>query len=52
MDPSLSGFTLVTGTYDVNGLSGVIGVMGPTRMSYAKVIALVEHASRLIGGLR
>jgi heat-inducible transcriptional repressor len=52
VDPTLSGFTLVTGTYDVDGLSGVIGVMGPTRMPYAKVIALVEHASRLIGGLR
>lgn len=52
VDPKLSGFTLVTSTYEVDGLSGVIGVMGPTRMPYDKVIALVEHASRLIGDLR
>lgn len=52
LDPKLSGFTLVTSTYEVDGLSGVIGVMGPTRMPYDKVIALVEHASRLIGDLR
>jgi len=51
-DPKLTPFTLVSSTYEVDGLSGVIGVMGPTRMSYEKVIALVNHASRLMGDLR
>jgi len=32
-------------------LSGVIGVLGPTRMPYDKIISLVEHTSRLVGEL-
>jgi heat-inducible transcriptional repressor len=50
-DPKLAPFTLVTSTYRVGPLSGVIGVMGPTRMPYHKVVALVEHTSRLVGEL-
>ncbi len=47
-DPSLSSFTIVTASYRQGLLSGVIGVMGPTRMPYRKVMALVEHTSRLV----
>jgi heat-inducible transcriptional repressor len=32
-------------------LSGVIGVIGPTRMPYDKVISLVNHTSRLVTDL-
>ena len=52
LDQRLSSLTLVTSTYQCDGLSGVIGVMGPTRMPYDKIVALVEHTSRLIGDLR
>lgn len=50
-DPKLDPFTLVTAEYHAGGLSGVIGVIGPTRMPYEKVIALVGHASRLVSDL-
>jgi heat-inducible transcriptional repressor len=50
-DPTLAPFTLVTSSYRCGPLSGVIGVMGPTRMPYEKVVALVDHTSRLIGDL-
>ena len=50
-DPKLAPFTLVTSTYRLGPLSGVIGVMGPTRMPYQKIVALVEHTSRLVGEL-
>jgi heat-inducible transcriptional repressor len=50
-DARLSGFTLVTSAYSVGGLSGVIGVIGPTRMPYDKIIGLVEHTGRLVEGL-
>ncbi len=50
-DTRLSEFTLVTSSYDVGELRGVIGVMGPTRMPYDKIIGLVEHTSRLVEGL-
>jgi heat-inducible transcriptional repressor len=47
----LSEFTLVTASYEARGVRGVIGVMGPTRMPYDKIIGLVEHTSRLVEGL-
>ncbi len=50
-DPKLSDFTLVTSSYQSGGLSGVIGVLGPTRMPYDKIIGLVEHTSRMVEGL-
>ena len=50
-DARLSPFTLVTSTYRCGPLSGVIGVMGPTRMAYDKIAALVNHTSRLVGEL-
>ena len=42
------GLTVVTAEYHAGSLSGVIGVIGPTRMSYEKVIALVSHTSSLV----
>jgi heat-inducible transcriptional repressor len=50
-DARLSDFTLVTSSYEAGALKGVIGVMGPTRMPYDKIIGLVEHTSRLVEGL-
>lgn len=50
-DTRLTGFTLVTSSYEVGELRGVIGVLGPTRMPYDKIIGLVEHTSRLVEGL-
>ena len=37
--------SLVTASYDVAGSQGVIGVMGPTRMPYDRVVALVDYAA-------
>ena len=50
-DPRLEDFTLVTAEYQVGALAGVIGVIGPTRMPYDKVISLVGHTSRLLSDL-
>jgi heat-inducible transcriptional repressor len=50
-EPGLAGFTLVTATYRRGGATGVIGVLGPTRMPYEKIVGLVEHTGRLIEGL-
>ena len=50
-DPRLDRFTIVTAEYHFGSLSGVIGVIGPTRMPYGKVISLVGHASRLVSDL-
>ncbi|MCU0621894.1 MAG: hypothetical protein MUC69_10375, partial [Gemmatimonadales bacterium] len=50
-DPNLAGFTLVTASYRRGEVSGVIGVLGPTRMPYDKIVSLVDHTSRLVEGL-
>jgi heat-inducible transcriptional repressor len=50
-DPVLSGFTLVTSEYRLGELKGVIGVIGPTRMPYERVIAMVETTSALVSEL-
>lgn len=50
-DSRLAGFTLVTSSYRSGALSGVIGVIGPTRMPYDKIVGLVDHTSRLVEGL-
>lgn len=47
-DPRLERFTVVTSEYHTGDLTGVIGVIGPTRMPYEKVISLVHHTSRLL----
>ncbi len=44
----LSGFSLVTAEYRLGNMTGVIGVIGPTRMPYEKVIAIVDYTSTLI----
>jgi heat-inducible transcriptional repressor len=47
-DPALADFTVVTSEYRVGNLRGVIGVIGPTRMPYDRVITLVESTSSLV----
>jgi heat-inducible transcriptional repressor len=50
-DPALSGFTVVTSEYRVGELKGVIGVIGPTRMPYERVIAMVDSTSAMVSEL-
>jgi len=40
--------SLLTATYQVGNVSGVVGVLGPTRMRYWKLSALVQYAAQLI----
>lgn len=49
--PALAPYAVVTSEYRVGNLCGVIGVIGPTRMPYDRVIALVEGTSALISEL-
>ena len=46
--PELAGFTLVTSGYRFGRLRGILGVIGPTRMPYEKVIAIVDYTSSLV----
>jgi heat-inducible transcriptional repressor len=41
-------FTLVTSEYRTGEYSGVIGVIGPTRMPYEKIVTIVDYTSTLV----
>lgn len=50
---SLSGSSIVASPY-VNAkgkVVGVIGVLGPTRLNYARIIPMVDHTAKVIGRL-
>jgi heat-inducible transcriptional repressor len=46
---SMSGMSLITSTY-VSGKNtlGVLGVIGPTRMGYGKVIPIVDYTAKML----
>jgi heat-inducible transcriptional repressor len=47
--PDLRDMALVTAGYSLGGEQGLgVGVMGSTRMEYARVIALVDHVGRAV----
>jgi heat-inducible transcriptional repressor len=48
-DPDLRGMALVTARYPMEGEPGWgLGVLGSTRMEYARVISLVDHVARAV----
>ena len=48
---SLSGSSLVVSPYmnGANQIVGVVGVIGPTRLNYARIIPMVDYTAKLIG---
>jgi heat-inducible transcriptional repressor len=42
---------LVAAPYRVGGISGVVGIIGPTRLPYGKAVSMVEYAARSISDL-
>lgn len=48
-DPGLRDLALVTASYPVDGEKGWgLGVLGSTRMEYARVVSVVEHVARVV----
>jgi heat-inducible transcriptional repressor len=50
---SLSGSSIVAAPYaDAKGkVVGVIGVLGPTRLNYARIVPMVDYTARVVGRL-
>lgn len=46
--PELEELTIVTANYSVGSLQGTVGVIGPTRMPYDKVVSIVDWTSDLL----
>jgi heat-inducible transcriptional repressor len=47
-DETTKEYSFVTATYDVGGVTGRVGIIGPTRMNYGKVIPLVDYVAQAI----
>jgi len=41
--------SLVTAPYRIGNVAGVVGIVGPTRMPYPKITALVDYMAQLVG---
>jgi heat-inducible transcriptional repressor len=51
-DEKVSGCSIVTTTYKIgNRKVGTIGIIGPTRMDYDKVVPLVDYSGKLVSDL-
>jgi heat-inducible transcriptional repressor len=50
---SLSGSSLIAAPYfdQTRKIIGAIGVIGPTRLNYARIIPMVDYTAKVIGGL-
>ena len=49
-DDTMKDCSVITATYHVNGeLAGKIGVIGPTRMEYQKIIPLLDYIAKYLG---
>lgn len=47
-DEKLKDYSLITAKYSVGNVTGSIGIIGPTRMAYAKTIPLVDYVAQTI----
>jgi heat-inducible transcriptional repressor len=47
-DDNASNYSIITATYNVDGVTGRVGIIGPTRMNYSKVIPLVDYVAKTI----
>jgi heat-inducible transcriptional repressor len=45
----LSGLSLVTCSYQAGKVKGTLGVIGPNRMPYSKLISLVDYTAKVLG---
>ncbi len=43
--------SLITTTYQVGQISGTIGIMGPTRMHYSKLVAIIDYMAKVLADI-
>ena len=46
--PQLGDFSLVTKEYQIGNVIGTLGVVGPKRMEYAKIVAIVDYIATML----
>ncbi|MGL4370369.1 MAG: heat-inducible transcriptional repressor HrcA, partial [Spirochaetota bacterium] len=52
LEEDISGCSIVTTSYKIGNKNvGVIGIIGPTRMDYKKVVPLVDYSGKVVSDL-
>ncbi|MCL4511719.1 MAG: heat-inducible transcriptional repressor HrcA [Bacteroidetes bacterium] len=47
-DEKLKDYSLITARYEVGGVKGTVGIVGPRRMQYSRLIPLVDFVAKVI----
>jgi len=47
-DKKLTDYSFISKTYKIGETSGTLGIIGPKRMEYSKVIAIVDYMSKIL----
>ena len=47
-EKKLSSFSVVTSNYQIGNVRGIIGIIGPTRMDYSRMVSIVNYMSQAI----
>ncbi|MBN1352578.1 heat-inducible transcription repressor HrcA [candidate division KSB1 bacterium] len=50
-DRLMKDFSIITSTYQVGEVNGILAILGPTRMHYARMIALLEYMAKSMSNL-
>jgi len=50
-DERMKRYSVITAPYSVGEVTGTLGIIGPTRMRYAKVIPLVDYVAQVLGNV-
>jgi heat-inducible transcriptional repressor len=50
-DLKLKDYSIICSNYNIGEIHGNIGILGPKRMNYSKMISLIEYTSKLISEL-
>ena len=47
-DEKLDDYSLITKEYKMGNSSGTLGIIGPKRMEYSKVVSIVDYVSKIL----
>jgi len=47
-DQKMQDYSLISKEYKIGNISGTLGIIGPKRMEYSKVVAIVDYVSKIL----
>lgn len=50
-DQKLNDYSFISKEYNVGGTSGTLGIVGPKRMEYSRVVAIVDYVAKMLSDL-